>query len=164
MEEALYRPNVGIIIFNRDGKILWCKRKQGDGWQFPQGGIDKGESPLEALYRETYEEVGLKKHQIKIVRENERWIGYDVPKDRVPKYFSFKNRKFKGQTQKWFLAEFLGNNEDINLSVHSQIEFSEWTWSSYWHPITGGIEFKRDAYRKALNDLFPYYLDYLNKV
>ena len=164
MEEALYRPNVGIIIFNRDGKILWCKRKQGDGWQFPQGGIDKGESPLEALYRETYEEVGLKKHQIKIVRENERWIGYDVPKDRVPKYFSFKNRKFKGQTQKWFLAEFLGNNEDINLSVHSQIEFSEWKWSSYWHPITGGIEFKRDAYRKALNDLFPYYLDYLNKV
>ena len=164
MEEALYRPNVGIIIFNRDGKILWCKRKQGDGWQFPQGGIDKGESPLEALYRETYEEVGLKKHQIKIVRENERWIGYDVPKDRVPKYFSFKNRRFKGQTQKWFLAEFLGNNEDINLSVHSQIEFSEWTWSSYWHPITGGIEFKRDAYRKALNDLFPYYLDYLNKV
>jgi len=164
MEQALYRPNVGIIIFNRDGKILWCKRKQGDGWQFPQGGIDKGESPLEALYRETYEEVGLKKHQIKIVRENERWIGYDVPKDRVPKYFSFKNRRFKGQTQKWFLAEFLGNNEDINLSVHSQIEFSEWTWSSYWHPITGGIEFKRDAYRKALNDLFPYYLDYLNKV
>ena len=164
MEEALYRPNVGIIIFNRDGKILWCKRKQGDGWQFPQGGIDKGESPLEALYRETYEEVGLKKHQIKIVRENERWIGYDVPKDRVPKYFSFKNRRFKGQTQKWFLAEFLGSNEDINLSVHSQIEFSEWTWSSYWHPITGGIEFKRDAYRKALNDLFPYYLDYLNKV
>ena len=164
MEEALYRPNVGIIIFNRDGKILWCKRKQGDGWQFPQGGIDKGESPLEALYRETYEEVGLKKHQIKIVRENERWIGYDVPKDRVPKYFSFKNRRFKGQTQKWFLAEFLGNNEDINLSLHSQIEFSEWTWSSYWHPITGGIEFKRDAYRKALNDLFPYYLDYLNKV
>ena len=164
MEEALYRPNVGIIIFNRDGKILWCKRKQGDGWQFPQGGIDKGESPLEALYRETYEEVGLKKHQVKIVRENERWIGYDVPKDRVPKYFSFKNRRFKGQTQKWFLAEFLGNNEDINLSLHSQIEFSEWTWSSYWHPITGGIEFKRDAYRKALNDLFPYYLDYLNKV
>ena len=164
MEEALYRPNVGIIIFNRDGKILWCKRKQGDGWQFPQGGIDKGESPLEALYRETYEEVGLKKHQIKIVRENERWIGYDVPKDRVPKYFSFKNRRFKGQTQKWFLAEFLGNNEDINLSLHSQIEFSEWTWSSYWHPITGGIEFKKDAYRKALNDLFPYYLDYLNKV
>tara|TARA_B100001057_G_scaffold105602_1_gene103168 strand:- start:2910 stop:3404 length:495 start_codon:yes stop_codon:yes gene_type:complete len=164
MEEPLYRPNVGIIIFNRDGKILWCKRKQGDGWQFPQGGIDKGESPLEALYRETYEEVGLKEHQIKIIRENERWIDYDVPKDRVPKYFSFKNRRFKGQTQKWFLAEFLGNNEDINLSVHSQIEFSEWTWSSYWHPITGGIEFKRDAYRKALNDLFPYYQDYLNKV
>ena len=128
MKEALYRPNVGIIIFNRDGKILWCKRKQGDGWQFPQGGIDEGETPQDAIYRETYEEVGLEKQKIKVVRENDRWINYDVPKDKIPKYFSFKNRRFKGQTQKWFLAEFLGNDEDINLSVHNQIEFSEWRW------------------------------------
>ena len=163
MKEALYRPNVGIIIFNRDGKILWCKRKQGDGWQFPQGGIDEGATPQDAIYRETYEEVGLEKQKIKLVRENDRWINYDVPKDKIPKYFSFKNRRFKGQTQKWFLAEFLGNDEDINLSVHNQIEFSEWRWSTYWHPIKGGVEFKRDAYRKVLNDLLPYYVDYLRK-
>ena len=163
MKEALYRPNVGIIIFNRDGKILWCKRKQGDGWQFPQGGIDEGETPQDAIYRETYEEVGLETQKIKVVRENDRWINYDVPKDKIPKYFSFKNRRFKGQTQKWFLAEFLGNDEDINLSVHNQIEFSEWRWSTYWHPIIGGVEFKRDAYRKVLNDLLPYYVDYLRK-
>ena len=58
MEKLLYRPNAGIIIFNREGKLLWCKRKTGDGWQFPQGGIDEGESPEEAILRETYEEVG----------------------------------------------------------------------------------------------------------
>ena len=74
MEETLYRPNAGIIIFNKEGKLLWCKRKTGDGWQFPQGGIDKGESPEEAILRETYEEVGLHKHQIKIIKENDRWI------------------------------------------------------------------------------------------
>ena len=60
MEASLYRPNAGIIIFNRQGKLLWCKRKTGDGWQFPQGGIDDGESPEQAIIRETYEEVGLK--------------------------------------------------------------------------------------------------------
>ena len=67
MSEGLYRPNAGIIIFNEEGKLLWCKRKSGDGWQFPQGGIDDGESPEEAIVRETYEEVGLKRNQIKKV-------------------------------------------------------------------------------------------------
>ncbi|RZP03174.1 MAG: NUDIX domain-containing protein, partial [Gammaproteobacteria bacterium] len=108
MEASLYRPNAGIIIFNRQGKLLWCKRKTGDGWQFPQGGIDDGESPQQAIIRETYEEVGLKHEKIKIIRENNRWINYDVPKNKIPKYFSLKNRRFRGQTQKWFLAEFLG--------------------------------------------------------
>ena len=103
----LYRPNVGIIIFNRDGKLLWCKRKAGDGWQFPQGGIDANEVPEEAIFRETYEEVGITQEKLEIIKENDKWINYDVPKAKIPNYFSFKNRKFKGQTQKWFLARFL---------------------------------------------------------
>ena len=164
MEASLYRPNAGIIIFNRQGKLLWCKRKTGDGWQFPQGGIDDGESPEQAIIRETYEEVGLKHEKIKIIRENDRWINYDVPKNKIPKYFSLKNRRFRGQTQKWFLAEFLGEDSDINLSTHSQIEFTEWTWSSYWHPVAKGVEFKRDAYREALKDLLPFYKNYLESL
>ena len=156
MNSSLYRPNVGIIIFNKEAKLLWCKRKQGDGWQFPQGGIDEGEAPKEAIYRETFEEVGLGEDKINIVKENEKWINYDVPKNKIPKYFSLKNRKFKGQTQKWFLAEFLGKDEDINLNCHNQIEFIEWKWSSYWHPIVGGVDFKREAYREALSDLLPF--------
>lgn len=164
MEASLYRPNAGIIIFNRQGKLLWCKRKTGDGWQFPQGGIDDGESPEQAIIRETYEEVGLKHEKIKIIRENNRWINYDVPKNKIPKYFSLKNRRFRGQTQKWFLAEFLGEDSDINLNMHSQIEFTEWTWSSYWHPVAKGVEFKRDAYREALKDLLPFYKNYLKSI
>ena len=157
METSLYRPNAGIIIFNEQGKLLWCKRKTGDGWQFPQGGIDEGESPEQAIVRETYEEVGLNEDKINIIKENDRWINYDVPKNKIPKYFSLNNRRFRGQTQKWFLAEFLGEDSDINLNLHSQIEFTEWTWSSYWHPVAKGVEFKRDAYREALKDLLPFY-------
>ena len=63
-----YRPNVAIIILNNSGQILWCKRKDGNGWQFPQGGLDKGESPLEAIYRETQEEVGLERKDIRIIK------------------------------------------------------------------------------------------------
>ena len=157
METPLYRPNAGIIIFNRQGKLLWCKRKTGDGWQFPQGGIDDGESPEQAIVRETYEEVGLNEDKINNIKENDRWINYDVPKNKIPKYFSLNNRRFRGQTQKWFLAEFLGEDSDINLNLHSQIEFTEWTWSSYWHPVAKGVVFKRDAYREALKDLLPFY-------
>ena len=101
-----------------------------------------------------------KKRRIIIIKENDKWINYDVPKAKIPNYFSFKNRKFKGQTQKWFLAEFIGKDNDINLTLHNQIEFTEWTWSTYWHPIRAGVEFKRDAYRKALCDLLPFYIKY----
>ena len=160
MNEGLYRPNAGIIIFNEEGKLLWCKRKSGDGWQFPQGGIDDGESPEEAIVRETYEEVGLKRNQIKIIKENDRWIKYDVPKNKIPKYFSLKNRRFRGQTQKWFLAEFTGEDSDINLNLHDQIEFIEWTWTTYWHPIRAGVEFKREVYRQVLSDLLPFYIEH----
>ena len=158
MEATLYRPNAGIIIFNKQGKLLWCKRRTGDGWQFPQGGIDEGELPEEAIFRETYEEVGLDESKIRILKENERWINYDVPRDKIPRYFSFKNRKFKGQTQKWFLAEFLGEDHDIDLNLHDQIEFTQWTWSTYWHPIKAGVEFKRNAYRQVLNAFLPFYI------
>ena len=95
-----YRPNVAIIIVNKAGKVLWCKRKDGYGWQFPQGGLDNGESTVEAIYRETEEEVGLKKEDLRIIKENEDWFDYKVPEDRIPKYFRFKNSKFIGQTQK----------------------------------------------------------------
>ena len=152
-----YRPNVAIIILNKAGQILWCKRKDGNGWQFPQGGLDKGESPLEAIYRETREEVGLERKDIRIIKETQEWFNYKVPEDRLPKYFRFKNSKFIGQTQKWFLAEILCEDYRINLNASSPIEFVDWTWSSYWHPLNGGVDFKKDTYRKVLKSFLPDY-------
>ena len=152
-----YRPNVAIIILNKEGQILWCKRKDGNGWQFPQGGLDKGESPLEAIYRETREEVGLERKDIRIIKETQEWFNYKVPEERLPKYFRFENSKFIGQTQKWFLAEILCEDSRINLNASSPIEFVDWTWSSYWHPINGGVDFKKSTYRKVLKSFLPDY-------
>ena len=148
---------MAIIILNKAGQILWCKRKDGNGWQFPQGGLDKGESPLEAIYRETREEVGLERKDIRIIKETQEWFNYKVPEDRLPKYFRFKNSKFIGQTQKWFLAEILCEDYRINLNASSPIEFVDWTWSSYWHPINGGVDFKKSTYRKVLKSFLPDY-------
>ena len=152
-----YRPNVAIIILNKEGQILWCKRKDGNGWQFPQGGLDKGESPLEAVYRETQEEVGLERNDLRIIKETTEWFNYKVPEERLPKYFRFENSKFIGQTQKWFLAEILCEDSRINLNASSPIEFVDWTWSSYWHPINGGVDFKKSTYRKVLKSFLPDY-------
>ncbi len=152
-----YRPNVAIIILNKEGQILWCKRKDGNGWQFPQGGLDKGESPLEAVYRETQEEVGLERSDLRIIKETKEWFNYKVPEERLPKYFRFENSKFIGQTQKWFLAEILCEDSRINLNASSPIEFVDWTWSSYWHPINGGVDFKKSTYRKVLKSFLPDY-------
>ena len=158
-----YRPNVAIIIVNRKGRILWCKRKDGNGWQFPQGGLDPGESPKEAIYRETKEEVGLDKEDIGIIKESEEWFNYKVPKNRIPKYFRLGDSKFVGQTQKWFLAEILCDDSKINLNASSPVEFEDWTWSSYWHPIDGGVDFKKSTYRKVLKEFLPYYHSFVKE-
>ena len=156
-----YRPNVAIIIVNKAGKVLWCKRKDGYGWQFPQGGLDNGESTVEAIYRETEEEVGLKKEDLKIIKESEDWFDYRVPEHRIPKYFRFKNSKFIGQTQKWFLAEILCEDSKINLNASSPVEFDDWTWANYWYPINGGVEFKKSTYRKVLTSFLPHYNNFV---
>ena len=88
-----YRPNVGIVLFNNAGQVLWARRSRHDGWQFPQGGIDKNETPKQAVLRETKEEVGLDSKDIKIIYELSEWLKYDVPKDRRSTYF-FKKNKF----------------------------------------------------------------------
>ena len=82
-----YRPCVAAVIVGPLNRVLWCQRIDHDGWQFPQGGIDKGETPREAILRETQEEVGLGSKDIEIVFETDDWLKYDVPKDTRPKYF-----------------------------------------------------------------------------
>ena len=157
-----YRPNVAIVIINRRGSILWCQRKNNDGWQFPQGGIDKNESPREAILRETKEEVCLESEDLKIIFESKKWFKYDVPKERRPNYFITKN-KFRGQIQKWFLAELLSDDSKINLEATQTVEFKTWIWASYWYALGSVVPFKKEVYREALLEMLPYYKNFMIK-
>lgn len=146
-----FRPNVGIIIANGDGDVLWTKRtQQGDSWQFPQGGIDKGESPLEALYRELYEEVGLQKDQVNLVSQTQSWLRYHIPDHLIRKR---QKPRCIGQKQKWFLLELRCSADEIRFDCGEKPEFTEWKWVSYWYPLNQVVEFKRDVYRKAMREL-----------
>ena len=150
-----YRPCVAAVIVGPKNKVLWCQRIDHDGWQFPQGGIDQGESPLEAVLRETKEEVGLEEQDIEIIFETKDWFKYDVPRDKRPKYF--RRNVYKGQKQKWFLARLLSDDTKINLHASRPIEFDDWVWSSYWYPLETVVPFKKEVYRQALIHLLPEY-------
>lgn len=159
MKNQVYRPNIGIILLNSAGKILLAERNGMPGtWQLPQGGIDENETPLQALNREVLEELGIRPNLYNILAVTSGWIYYQVPY--WQELAKMRNR-FRGQKQKWFLLEFLGDDSDINLAQFEEIEFSDWTWVSYWYPLTKAIDFKLSAYRKALTQLLPAYREFM---
>ena len=122
---------------------MWCRWKNLDGWQFPQGGIDENESPIEAAIREVEEETGLAEQDLNFIWESKSWFFYDVPKERRNNYFIGKN-KFIGQRQKWFLAEIKsGHEKNINLSKNLHIEFDDFIWVTYWYPLREVVSFKK---------------------
>lgn len=146
-----YRSNVGMIIANGEGNVLWMRRtQQSDSWQFPQGGIDRGESPKEALFRELYEEVGLQKDQVKLVAQTRSWLRY-----RIPNHLIRKRQKPRciGQKQKWFLLKLSCSADEIRFDCGEKPEFTDWRWVSYWYPLNQVVDFKRDVYRKAMQEL-----------
>ena len=147
VKDSNYRLNVGIIIVNDNGKLLLCKRSNSNNWQFPQGGIDFGEKPLNAAIRETFEEVGIKSNCIEMIAETNNWYKYDVPINKRKK--NFLQKKFLGQKQKWFLFKLIKNCE-VSFANDPANEFEEHKWVSYWHPITKIVSFKKDVYRNAL--------------
>tara|TARA_B100000945_G_scaffold303225_1_gene287548 strand:- start:680 stop:1165 length:486 start_codon:yes stop_codon:yes gene_type:complete len=150
MKEEGYRLNVGIIVVNNEGEVLLCKRRGMNSWQFPQGGIDKNEDPLEAAKRELYEEVGISSKYIKLIKSSSNWYKYDVPKKSRRKILVSK--KFKGQQQKWFLFK-LKENIKISFENDPDNEFENFKWVSYWYPLTVIVSFKEAVYRKVLNEL-----------
>lgn len=145
-----YRPNVGIVICNRKGQLLWAKRIGQSAWQFPQGGIDQGESIEAALYRELDEEVGLKQDDVEILYQTKDWLHYDLPQNYIRQH---KDPVCIGQKQKWFLLSLESADSRVKLQGPVQAEFDDWRWVSYWYPINQVIEFKRDVYRRALKEL-----------
>jgi putative (di)nucleoside polyphosphate hydrolase len=146
-----FRPNVGILVANKHGEVLWARRVGGrDAWQFPQGGINKGESPEQALFRELEEEVGLTADDVEILGRTRGWLRY-----RLPKQFIRVGQKplCIGQKQKWFLLRILSDDNAVRLDLNKKPEFDHWQWVSYWYPLNEVVSFKREVYRKAMKEL-----------
>ena len=146
-----YRPNVGIIVANDKGQVLWARRVGQQAWQFPQGGINKGESMEAALYRELKEEIGLSKAQVEIVNSTQGWLRYKLPK----RYLRQNNTSFIGQKQKWYLLKMLTDDKDVRFDQSETPEFDHWQWVSYWYPLGQVVPFKKDVYRRAMKELAP---------
>ncbi len=145
-----FRPNVGIILLNQKNQVFWGKRIRTHSWQFPQGGIDRGESPEQAMYRELHEEVGLQPEHVRIIARTRDWLRYEVP----DRYIRRDARGlYKGQKQIWFLLQLTGQDWNLNLRATDHPEFDAWRWNDYWVPLDVVVEFKRGVYEMALTEL-----------
>ena len=144
-----YRSNVAMVISNGRGQVFWAKRMGQRAWQFPQGGIDEGESVEQALYRELYEEVGLEPGDVKIVQQTKRWLRYNIPEKMQRKH---SKPLCVGQKQRWFFLQLVGDQSKIKFDATGHPEFDAWEWVSYWHPINQVVSFKQNVYRQALSE------------
>jgi putative (di)nucleoside polyphosphate hydrolase len=148
-----YRPNVGIVLCNARNEVFWGKRVRQDAWQFPQGGIKPGENPEAAMFRELREEVGLLPEHVRILGRTRNWLRYDVPREWVRKDW---RSHYRGQKQIWYLLRLIGRDCDVCLRATDHPEFDAWRWSTYWDPVEAVVEFKREVYRLALEELEKY--------
>jgi putative (di)nucleoside polyphosphate hydrolase len=130
--------------------VFWGKRIRTHSWQFPQGGIDRGESPEQAMYRELHEEVGLLPEHVRIVARTRDWLRYEVP-DRFIRRDA--RGHYKGQKQIWYLLQLVEPDWNINLRASSHPEFDAWRWNDFWVPLDVVVEFKRGVYEMALTEL-----------
>ena len=142
-----YRPNVGLMLIAPDRRIFVARRaKQPDAWQMPQGGIDDGESAVEAASRELWEEVGTTKALL--LRESPKWITYEVPEELRPAHWK---GRWLGQAQKWFALAFTGRDSDIDIAAHDQ-EFDAWQWQAARDMLDHIVPFKRPVYEAVLKE------------
>ena len=147
-----FRANVGIMLANARGEVLWARRVGQDAWQFPQGGIQQGESPQQALFRELEEEIGLTAKDVEIIASTRGWLRY-----RLPQRLLRRDSKplCIGQKQKWFLLKMLSDDSEVRFDKDHKPEFDHWRWVSYWYPLGQVVPFKREVYRRALKALAP---------
>ena len=153
LDKEGYRPNVGIILLNPRNEVFWGKRVRQHSWQFPQGGIKYGESPEQAMYRELYEEIGLRAEHVRIVARTREWLRYEVPEQWMRREL---RGNYRGQKQIWFLLRLLARDCDVSLRRSEKPEFDAWRWHPYWVPLDAVVEFKRDVYQQALSELSRY--------
>lgn len=148
-----FRANVGIILSNKEGKLLLAGRIGSKGWQFPQGGMQKGESAEEAMYRELHEEVGLLKGDVEVLGATNDWLRYRLPK----KYVRYHSKPLCiGQKQRWFILRLVGPDDSVRVDCSETPEFDRWRWVEFWRPVNDVIYFKRRVYARALHELGPH--------
>ena len=147
-EDMPYRPNVGAVLFNREGRIFVARRADlpnaegaAGGWQLPQGGIDADEDPAVAIFRELGEEIGTEKAEI--LGEHPDWLQYDLPDELLGKSLG---GKYRGQRQRWFALRFTGEDSDIRLDLDPHPEFDAWRWDDLANLPGLATNFKRDIY------------------
>jgi putative (di)nucleoside polyphosphate hydrolase len=145
-----FRANVGIVLMNQSGQLWLGRRPGGRGWQFPQGGMRRGEAAEESLFRELQEEIGLVEKDVRIVAQTRRWLRY-----RLPARYQRKDSKPRciGQKQRWFLLEMRAEDSAIRFDTTSEPEFDSWRWVDFWQPVREVIYFKRPVYARALHEL-----------
>ena len=149
-----YRPNVGIMLVYRVGRVFAAQRidNPGPAWQMPQGGIDKGETPRDAAIRELEEETGIDPVTVTILAESENWLTYDLPHSLVPKIWK---GRWRGQKQLWFLMRFSGTDQQINIATEHP-EFSKWAWFDPDDLIEQIVPFKREVYSQVIAEFRPH--------
>ena len=145
-----YRPCVGVMLVNSAGEVFVGRRidnKEGDFWQMPQGGIDEGEDPREALFRELWEETGVERDKVAIIGQTAEPLRYDLPDELIGKLWG---GAYRGQEQDWFLARFEGTDDDVNLEAHEHPEFCEFRWVPASTVPDLIVPFKKRVYRAIL--------------
>jgi len=145
-----FRANVGIVLMDEAGQLFLGRRSGGRGWQFPQGGVRRGESPEEALYRELHEEIGLTADDVEMIGQTAHWLRYRLPRryvrrDSLPLCI--------GQKQRWFLLRLTRPETEFRFDTTGTPEFDRWRWVDWWQPVREVIYFKRPVYVQALTEL-----------
>lgn len=143
-----YRPCVGVMLINPQGLIFAGQRLDSDSpaWQMPQGGIDEGETPRKAAFRELWEETGVGKDLVQFVAKSDGWVTYDLPPELLGKVWG---GKFRGQRQKWFLFRFTGSDDQIRIATEHP-EFSQWKWVQADEMLAAIVPFKRAVYDQVV--------------
>ena len=157
-DPALYRPCVGVMLVNAQGRAFVGKRidnKEGDFWQMPQGGVDEGEDPGRAVLRELWEETGAAAEHVEVVTHLPRELFYELPDNLKGKLWG---GRYLGQRQTWYLARFLGRDEDVNIATHEP-EFRAWRWVDARDLPRLIVPFKKALYEAVLVE----FADYLPK-
>jgi putative (di)nucleoside polyphosphate hydrolase len=148
-----FRSNVGIVLMRGTGEVFLGRRARGrGGWQFPQGGMRKGEDVEQALFRELHEEIGLTREDVTVLGRTEGWLTY-----RLPERYIRRNTHplCIGQKQRWFLLRLKRENVQFELDATSEPEFDRWRWTGYWEPVREVVYFKQAVYAQALEELAP---------